>query len=409
MKNIFSTIPDALEDIKKSKMLILLDNPKRENEADLYTPVDAVSPGAINTMIKKAGGLVCVAIIQKQAHKLSLPLMVDLLENTEKTRVNFTVSVNAKKGITTGVSAYDRAKTIKILADPASSPKDLTRPGHVFCLVSQNGGVLKRAGHTEAAVDFARLAGFNPAGVLCEILAEDGKMASLADLEKLARELKVKIVLIDELIKYLKENPLQEFKEESDVIKVAQSVLPTQYGVFKILIYKSLTDNREHAVLTSGEIKEPILTRVHSQCLTGDTFLSLRCDCGQQFRQSMKMVCKNGSGIIIYLNQEGRGIGLANKIRTYVLQDKGHDTVEANHKLGFPADARQYKIAADILKDLGILNIHLLTNNPDKEDQLSQFGISISKRVPVEIKPNKINKSYLATKKQKLAHRLRFV
>lgn len=408
--NYFATIPQALEDIKQGRMLIIVDNPRRENEGDFYIPTDKVTSESILTMIKLGGGLICTAITKQQAISLQLPLMINPLENSEKTKVNFTISVNAKKGITTGVSAYDRTKTIKILADPTSSPKDLTRPGHVFGLVAQNGGVLKRAGHTEAAVDLARLAGFHPAGVLCEILAEDGKMASVTDLEKLAKDLNIKIVLIDELIAYLRENPLQSFREESNLVEVASSTLPTKYGVFKILIYKSLIDSREHAVITYGELKEAILTRIHSQCLTGDTFLSLRCDCGQQLQQSMKLISRKGSGVIIYLlNQEGRGIGLVNKVKAYALQDKGQDTIEANHALGFPPDARQYKIAAEILKSLGVVSIHLLTNNPDKENQLVRFGINVLKRVPLEIKPNSVNKSYLSVKKQKLGHYLKLV
>lgn len=409
MKKVFATVKEALEDIKKGKMLILLDNPKRENEADLYIPSDSVTPQIITTMIRKGGGLVCAAITQKQAHKLELPLMVDPLENNEKTGVNFTVSVNAKKGISTGISSYDRTKTIKILSNPKSKPDDLVKPGHVFGLVSQNGGTLKRAGHTEAAVDLARLAGFNPSGVLCEILSDDGKMADLKDLEKLARDINIKILSIDDLIEYLTDNHTEPFKDESDVVKVASSNLPTKYGVFKILIYKSLTDNRDHAVLSMGEMREPLLTRIHSQCLTGDIFLSLRCDCGEQLRKSMQLISKKGQGLIIYLNQEGRGIGLVNKIKAYALQDNGYDTVEANKALGFIPDQRQYKIAADILKELGVSKINLLTNNPNKKDQLSLFGIHILNRVPLEITPNRINQSYLIAKKQKLGHILKLV
>lgn len=401
MKKIFADVAEAINDIKAGRMLILLDNPNRENEGDLYIPADKVTPQAVTTMIRKGGGLVCVAITSKQAGQLNLPLMVDPDQNTEKTKVNFTVSVNAKNGITTGVSAYDRTKTIKILVDPLSFPQDLTRPGHVLGLIAQDGGVLQRAGHTEAAIDLARLAGFHPAGVLCEILADDGRMASLADLEKLAAELKIKIVLIDDLINYI--------QKESKIIQMASSILPTKYGEFQIIVYSSLIDNREHTVLVLGKIRESALVRIHSQCLTGDTFFSLRCDCGQQLQQSLKLISQHGSGIIIYLNQEGRGIGLINKIKAYTLQDQGHDTVEANHALGFLSDARQYKIAADILKDLGVLKVYLLTNNPEKENQLIKSGINILKRIPLEIKPNKINKSYLSAKKQKLGHYLKLV
>ncbi len=405
----FATIPDALEDIKKGKMLILLDNPKRENEADFYIPADKATPQAITTMIRKGGGLICCAITRNQAHKLSLPLMVDSADNREKTGVNFTVSVNAKKRITTGVSSFDRVRTIKILSNSNSTPDDLVKPGHVFGLVANTGGVLKRAGHTEAAVDLARLINLNPAGVLCEILSDNGKVANIADLKKLSKELNLKIVSIDDLIKYLKQNPLPPVNEGPIVVKVATSTLPTKYGLFKILIYRSLTDNREHAVLILGRVGKSTLIRIHSQCLTGDTFLSLRCDCGQQLQQSLKKVAENGNGMIIYLSQEGRGIGLTNKIKSYALQDNGLDTVEANRVLGFPKDLRDYKVAADILKSLGISDINLLSNNPDKSNQLSRFGINVLKRFPLEVKPNKINLNYLKTKKQKLNHQLKFV
>jgi len=405
----FSTIPEALDQIKKGKLLILVDNPKRENEGDFYIPADKVSPQHIITMIQKGGGLVCSAITQAQAYRLSLPLMIDPLSNTEKTKVNFTISVNSKMGITTGVSAFDRVKSIKILANPKSKQSDLTRPGHVSGLVAKQGGVLERDGHTEAAVDLARIANLNPTGVLCEIVRADGKMAKLKDLIILSQELNIKMVSINDLIKYLKRNPLPPLPEKSEVIKVATSTLPTIYGTFQISIYKSITDNREHTVLLMGDIKQPLLTRVHSQCLTGDTFLSLRCDCGQQLHQSMKLISKAPSGVILYLNQEGRGIGLVNKIKAYSLQDQGHDTVEANHTLGFPADARNYKVAADILKDLGIKKINLLTNNQDKEKQLATFGIDIIKRVPIESRHNGVNTKYLATKKHKLGHQLSMI
>mgnify|MGYP001581917849 FL=1 len=409
MNSYLSTIPEALDQIKKGRLLILVDNPKRENEGDFYIPADKVSPQHIITMIQKGGGLVCTAITQPQAYRLSLPLMIDPLSNTEKTKVNFTISVNAKKGITTGVSAFDRVKSIKVLANPKSKQSDLTRPGHVSGLVAKQGGVLERDGHTEAAVDLARLANFTPAGVLCEIVGADGKMAKLKDLIILSQELNIKMVSINDLIKYLKRNPLPPLPEKSEVIKVATSTLPTLYGTFQISVYKSITDNREHTVLLKGNIKQPLLTRIHSQCLTGDTFLSLRCDCGQQLHQSMKLISKAPSGVILYLNQEGRGIGLVNKIKAYSLQDQGHDTVEANHKLGFPADARNYKIASDILKDLGIKKINLLTNNPDKEKQLTTFGIHIIKRIPIESRHNGVNTRYLATKKRKLGHLLSMI
>lgn len=407
--NNFATIPKALEDIKQGKMLIIVDSPTRENEGDFYIPANTATPESTLTMIKLGGGLICAAITKQQAVRLQLPLMVDPLENSETTKVNFTVSVNAKRGITTGVSAFDRLKTIKTLSDPKSSSSDLSRPGHVFGLVAKNGGVLERDGHTEAAVDLARLAGFTPAGVLCEIVGQDGQVAKLPELVKLSQKLDIKIISIKDLIKFLKKNPLDKHEESKEIIKTATSILPTKYGDFQLTVYKSVIDSREHVALVKGKMKETVLLRIHSQCLTGDTLLSLRCDCGEQLHQSMKLISKNGSGVILYLNQEGRGIGLTNKIKAYALQDQGHDTVEANESLGFPIDARQYKVAVDILKDLSITRVNLLTNNPDKEKQLINFGVEIINTTPLEIKPNKVNKHYLATKKQKLAHRLKFV
>ncbi|MBI3366381.1 GTP cyclohydrolase II [Candidatus Roizmanbacteria bacterium] len=409
MNSYFSTIPEALDQIKQGKMFILVDSPKRENEGDFYIPTDKVSPQHIITMIRRGGGLICTAITPTQAYHLSLPLMIDPLSNTEKTHVNFTISVNAKKGITTGVSAFDRAKTIGILANPKSKQSDITKPGHVFGLVAKPGGVLEREGHTEAAVDLARIANLTPAGVLCEIVGTDGRMAELKDLIRLSQKLNIKMVSINNLIKYLKRNPLPPLLHKPEVIKLATSRLPTRYGTFQISVYKSLIDNREHIVLLMGEPEQPLLTRIHSQCFTGDTLLSLRCDCRQQLHQSMKLISKAPSGVILYLNQEGRGIGLVNKIKAYSLQDRGSDTVEANHALGLSVDARNYQVAADMLKDLGIEKVRLLTNNPDKEKQLASFGISITERIPIEIQPNGANVKYLATKKHKLGHQLNMV
>lgn len=406
MNSYFSTIPEALDQIQKGRMSIIVDSPKRENEGDLYIPADKVNPQHIITMIQKGGGLVCVAMTQAQAHRLSLPLMIDALSNTEKTKVNFTISVNAKNGITTGVSAFDRTKTIKVLASPNSKPSDRTQPGHVFGLVAKRGGVIERDGHTEAAVDLARLANLTPAGVLCEIVGADGEMAKLKDLIKLSRELNIPMVSINDLIQYVQRNPLPPLPCTFEVIKVATSTLPTLYGTFQISVYRSIIDNREHTVLFKGNVRQPLLTRIHSQCFTGDTLLSLRCDCRQQLHQSLDLISKAGSGVVLYLNQEGRGIGLVNKIKAYSLQDLGHDTVEANHTLGLPADARNYQVAADILKDLGIEKIRLLTNNPDKEKQLATFGIHVTKCIPIESQPNGVNTKYLMTKKRKLGHRL---
>lgn len=405
----FSTIDQAIEDIKMGKMLILVDSPTRENEGDLYLPADNVNAKAINCMIRYGGGLICCSITPAQAIRLQLPLMVDTLENTEKTHVNFTVSVNSRLGITTGVSAFDRAKTIRVLANPKSKVSDLVKPGHIFPLLAKGGGSLERNGHTEAAVDLARLANLNPSGVLCEILREDGQIAKLPDLINLAHKLNIKMVAIDDLVSYLKRAPLPKLPAGIEVVRAAFSNLPTKYGKFQIFIYKSIIDNREHAALVMGDAKMRQLVRIHSQCLSGDTLFSLRCDCGEQLGQSLDLISKTGNGAILYLNQEGRGIGLINKIKSYALQDMGKDTVEANHALGLPTDARGYKIAADILKDLGFYQINLLTNNPDKVNQLLLQGIDVVKTTPLETKPNKINYQYLATKKRKLSHRLRLV
>ena len=407
--NSFATIPQAIKEVKQGKMIIIVDDPDRENEGDFYIPTDKATPDSILTMIRFGGGLICAAITKEQAVCLKLPLMVEPLENNETTKVNFTVSVSAKKGITTGVSALDRLKTIKVLANSKSSPSDLSRPGHIFGLVAKNGGVLERDGHTEAAVDLARLADFTPTGVLCEIVGQDGEMAKLPELIKLSKKLNIKIISIKDLAKYLKKNPLPRLDDVQEIIKTATSILPTKYGMFQLIVYKSVIDNKEHIVLVKGEIKDTVLLRIHSQCITGDTFLSLKCDCGEQLHQSMNLINKNGSGVILYLNQEGRGIGLTNKIKAYALQDKGLDTVEANESLGLPIDARQYKIAVDILKDLGIFKINLLTNNPNKEKQLSKFGIEIIKTTPIETKPNNVNRNYLEVKKKKLGHLLNHI
>jgi len=408
MKTTFSTIEEAIADVRKGRMLII-DDPKRENEADLYIPADAATPRAITTIIKEGGGILCTAITRAQAGRLNLPLMVPKGENTEKTNVNFTVSVNAKRGITTGVSALDRAKTIRILADPRSRAEDLVRPGHVFGLIARDGGVLERQGHTEAAVDLARLAGRMPAGVLCEIVGKSGRMAKREELMRLARKLNIKIVTIRDLVRYLRAHPLPPLPNQADVVRISKAILPTKYGVLDIVVYRSISDDREHAALILGKPQSGSLVRVHSQCITGDTFFSLRCDCGEQLEESMRRMKKSGSGVIIYLSQEGRGIGFANKIKAYALQDKGLDTVEANRALGFLADARTYEAAAHILEDIGVRAVRLLTNNPKKERELVQHGISILESVSLEVKPNAMNSRYLKTKKKKLKHRLTVV
>lgn len=408
--NNFCTVPEAIEEIRKGRMLIVVDSPKRENEADFYMPADAATPESINMMLKHGGGIVCTAITVGQAHNLQLPAMVPLAENTEKTGVNFTVSVNAKRGVTTGVSAHDRAKTIRILANPKSRAGDIVKPGHVFGLVARAGGLLKREGHTEAAVDLSRLGERSPAGVLCEIVGKNGRMAKSDEILRISRKLKIKIVAIKDVVRHLRAHPLPALESPHGVVRFSESTLPTRHGTFRIIVYRSTFNNLEHVALTHGAIeKKPVLVRVHSQCLTGDTFGSLRCDCQEQLHASMEIITKAGNGIIVYLNQEGRGIGLGNKIKAYALQDQGYDTVEANRALGFPADARDYEAAALMLKDLGAEDIRLLTNNPQKEAQLASFGINISERVPLEISHNAVNAAYLSTKKKKMGHHLKNV
>lgn len=406
--NIFTSIPKAIEELKKSNMLIVVDSPSRENQGDLIFPAETVTTKKVNFMMRECRGMICVPITNAKVAQLNIPLMVEPIDNTEKTKVNFTVSVDAKGVKSFGISAFDRASTIKVLASSSTKPSDLARPGHVFPLVAADGSILERAGHTEATVELARFAGFSPVGVLCEIIRGDGKVARLPDLVKFSKKFHLKIVSIADLIEYMKKQPKPtQMPRSATVVRVASSLLPTEYGTFEVVIYRSLLDNREYVVLKMGnDQKEPLLTRIHSQCLTGDTFLSLKCECRQQLHQSMKLIGQKKQGAIVYLNQEGRGIGLTNKIKAYALQDKGLDTVEANHALGFPADVRNYKVAADILYDLGIKEINLLTNSPDKVKQLSHLGISIVKTIPLEIPPNDFNKGYLTAKRKKLGHRL---
>ncbi len=404
--NAFASIPEAVADVASGKMLIIVDHPKRENEGDLYIAADAVTPAVITTMIKHGGGILCTAITEAQAYRLHLPLMVPSGENAEKTQVNFTVSINARTGITTGVSAFDRAKTIRVLANPRSKPSDLVKPGHVFGLVAREGGILTREGHTEAAVDLARLAGKTSAGVLCEIVGRGGRMAKRDEIARLSQKLGIRMVAIRDLVRYLRAHPLPPFPKTLQVVRIASATLPTQHGAFTITAYRSIADGREHAALVFGKPRAGALVRVHSSCLTGDALFSLRCDCGEQLKESMRMISTAGAGIIVYLNQEGRGIGLGNKIRAYALQDKGRDTVQANHELGLPIDSRSYEAAADILKDKKMSEIRLLTNNPEKVQQLCNFGITVTERVSLESTPNKVNARYLRTKKNKMGHRL---
>jgi 3,4-dihydroxy 2-butanone 4-phosphate synthase/GTP cyclohydrolase II len=393
-------IEDIIADIKEGKFIILVDNEDRENEGDLIIAAEKVTPDSINFMSKNARGLICMPILGSRLHELNIPMMVD--DNTARHGTAFTVSVDAKThGATTGISAYDRAVTIHAMIEPSTKPDDLGKPGHIFPLRARDGGVLVRAGHTEATVDLARLAGLYPAGVLCEIMNDDGTMARLPQLEKVAEKFGLKIGSIADLIAY-------RHHHEKLVRKVAETVLPTKYGEFKAVAYKSEIDPDEHLALVMGGPQKggPMLVRVHSECLTGDVFGSMRCDCGEQLDMAMEMIAKEGRGVILYMRQEGRGIGLHNKIKAYALQDKGMDTVEANVKLGFAADLRDYGIGAQILADLGLHKIRFLTNNPKKIIGLESYGLEVAETVPIVCKPNKYNIKYLETKEQKLGHKL---
>lgn len=398
-----ATVEEAIEEVKKGRPIIIVDDEDRENEGDLMVAAEKVTPEIINFMSKYGRGLICLAMTPERLDELQLPLMVS--DNTAPFQTAFTVSIDAKHGTTTGISAFDRAKTILTAIDPKTRPSDLVRPGHIFPLRARPGGVLERAGQTEASVDLARLAGLYPAGVICEVMNEDGTMARMPQLQKFGEKHNIKILAVADLIKY-------RLKTERLVKKVTEADLPTKYGLFKIYVFENIINHETHLALVAGEIKEnePVLVRAHSQCLTGDAFGSLRCDCGEQLHLSMKMIAKEGKGVVLYiLNHEGRGIGLVNKIIAYSLQDKGEDTVEANKKLGFKADQRDYGIGAQILLSLGVRKIKLLTNNPRKFIGLSGYGLEIIERIPLEVPPNKINKDYLKTKKEKLGHILEMV
>jgi len=392
-----NTIPEAIEAIKAGKTIIVVDDEDRENEGDFLTAARNATPETVNFMIRYGRGLVCAPITQQRASELELELMVS--HNTTSHETNFTVSVDLLEGCTTGISASDRSKTILALIDPDTKPADLGRPGHIFPLIAKNGGVLRRSGHTEAAVDLAVMAGFEPAGIICEIMSESGDMARLPELKEMAKELDLKIISIKDLIAY-------RLDTETLIKKEVSVKLPTEWGEFEMTAYTQLNTGDNHIALTKGtwEPDEPILVRVHSSCVTGDIFGSCRCDCGPQLHAAMEMIDKAGKGVIVYMNQEGRGIGLVNKLKAYNLQENGFDTVEANIKLGFKMDQRDYGVGAQILRSLGISKMRLLSNNPKKRAGLIGYGLEVVENVPIEIAPNPHNEVYLRTKRDKMDH-----
>ncbi len=396
------SIRQAIADIKAGKMVIVVDDEQRENEGDLVMAAEMVTPQAVNFMAKEARGLICVPVSEEIAYRLELIPMVS--NNTESLKTNFTVSVDLKVGTTTGISASDRAKTVLALVNPKSKAADFNKPGHIFPLRALSGGVLVRAGHTEAAVDLAKMAGFSAAGVICEIAKENGEMARMPYLRTFAKKFGLSIISIKDLIEY--RNSCEKLIE-----KKAETLLPTEYGDFRFIVYHTKIDQKEHVALVKGDItgKKPVLVRVHSECLTGEVFHSKKCDCGLQLDSAMKSIAKEGRGVLLYMRQEGRGIGLFNKILAYKLQEKGMDTVDANKALGFKPDLRTYGVGAQILADLGLTKIRLLTNNPKKIVGLEGYGLSVSERLPIEILPTKVNREYLSTKKTRMNHILKNV
>ncbi len=395
-------IAEALEQLRQGRMLIICDDEDRENEGDLYIPADKVTPEAITLMATKGRGLICLAMTGQRLDDLQIPLMVQ--DNTSAFQTAFCVAIEAKKGTTTGISAHDRSATILAAIDPATRPTDLARPGHVFPLRAKEGGVLRRPGQTEASVDLSRLAGLYPAGVICEVMKDDGTMARMPDLLEFSEGHRIDIVTIADLIQY-------RLSKESLVKRVAQPKLPTPYGEFRIIAYESMLSEKTHVALVMGEWTpaDSVLVRMHSECLTGDALLSQRCDCGPQLQAALAAVAREGRGVVVYLRQEGRGIGLINKLKAYELQDTGMDTVEANEALGFAADERDYGIGAQILHDLGVSKVRLLTNNPKKLAALSGFNLKIVDQLPLEMIPNDTNRNYLKIKKEKMGHTLKKV
>ncbi len=406
---VYATVEEAIEDIRRGRMVILVDDPRRENEGDLVLAAERITPEAINFMRKEGGGLICLAMEGEMCDALNLRPQV--AENTSRMGTAFLESIEAREGVTTGISAADRSHTIQVAVDPDSRPNDLARPGHIFPLRAREGGVLVRPGQTEGSVDLARLAGLRPAGVICEIMNEDGSMSRMPDLEVFAEKHGLRILTIEAMIEYRR-------RREILVERVVDEVrLPTRYGDFTLHLYRSLTDDKEHVALAYGwdqaptdaeekfpKLEEPVLVRVHSECLTGDLFGSLRCDCGQQLDVALRQIAEAGKGVLLYIRQEGRGIGLANKLKAYKLQEDGADTVEANEKLGFPADMREYGIGAQILNDLGVRKMRLLTNNPRKMAGLKGYGLEVTEHLPMPSEPGEHNERYLRTKRDKLGH-----
>jgi 3,4-dihydroxy 2-butanone 4-phosphate synthase/GTP cyclohydrolase II len=393
----FATIEEAIEEIRQGRIVVVCDDEDRENEGDLTMAAQFATPEAVNFMAKEARGLICLALTPERCDELGLDLMA--AKNETPLQTAFTVAIEAREGVTTGISAADRARTIQVAVDPGASPRDLVQPGHVFPLKAKPGGVLERTGQTEAAVDLARLAGLNPAGVICEVMNEDGTMARVPDLVPYCEKHGLKMITVADLIAYRR-------RTEKLVERVVATALPTAFGEFTAVGYRSLVDDKHHVAMVKGEVEgeEDVLVRVHSECLTGDVFHSMRCDCGEQLASALAMIEQEGKGVLLYLSQEGRGIGLLNKLRAYKLQEEGVDTVDANLRLGLPADLRDYGIGAQILVDLGLSSIRILTNNPKKIHGLEGYGLSVSEQVPIESVPNAHNEDYLRAKRDKMGH-----